>query len=230
LPYDDVDFSRVLDAFASRGLIVKYEAKPNSSKVLLEMFGYIPTWSKHQFVNNKERPSEIPPPPSNTDKGIDFQEVDATATRSSRDTDATVTRSSRVSEFGVKELELELERKGTGTYKGLSAKSAPFVLPEWIPEKPWNDYLEMRRRLKKPATKRAMELAVKELEKLADQGQSPKLILEQSIINSWQGIFPLRNGGSNGTGNQSAKPDPNTRFERNLKNLGVHPKVDGDPS
>ena len=55
LPYDDLDFSRVLDALATRGLIVKYACGD-------DLFGCIPTWRKHQVINNRERKSEIPEP------------------------------------------------------------------------------------------------------------------------------------------------------------------------
>lgn len=55
LPYDDVDFSRVLDALVSRGSIVKYAIDGKE-------YGCIPSWLTHQVINNRERPSDIPPP------------------------------------------------------------------------------------------------------------------------------------------------------------------------
>ena len=56
LPYDDVDFSRVLDALASRGFIVRYTS-------LTDSLGYIPTWKDHQYINGKEPKSILPSPP-----------------------------------------------------------------------------------------------------------------------------------------------------------------------
>jgi hypothetical protein len=53
LPYDSIDFSRVLDALATRSFLVKYE-------VAGEVYGCIPSWKKHQVVNNKEMESELP--------------------------------------------------------------------------------------------------------------------------------------------------------------------------
>lgn len=53
LPYDDVHFSRVLDALATRGFIVRY-VRGNAE------FGWIPSWSEHQVINNKEGVSTIP--------------------------------------------------------------------------------------------------------------------------------------------------------------------------
>jgi len=55
LPFDNVDFSRVLDALWSRGYIEKYKSKN-------EFFGFVPTWLDHQFVNNRETESVLPNP------------------------------------------------------------------------------------------------------------------------------------------------------------------------
>jgi hypothetical protein len=55
LPYDDCDFSAVLAALAGAGLIVKYESGG-------EMFGHIPSWTKHQVINQREAQSKIPAP------------------------------------------------------------------------------------------------------------------------------------------------------------------------
>ena len=70
LPYDHLDFSRVLDALTTRGFIVKYLSGGAT-------YGYIPGFLKHQVINNRERPSELPSP----------QKAD-TSTRDPRVTDA----------------------------------------------------------------------------------------------------------------------------------------------
>lgn len=81
----------------------------------------------------------------------------------------------------------------------------PVLLPTWIPVQPWKDFLEMRSKLRKPVTtQRAVELLIARLGKLRELGDDPRSVLEQSIENSWQGIFPLRregrrNGASSGT-------------------------------
>lgn len=61
------------------------------------------------------------------------------------------------------------------------------------------DYLEMRRQIKKPMTERAIELAMKKLAELSalpfSGGMDNDLairILNQSVMNSWQGLFPLK--------------------------------------
>lgn len=55
LPYDDCDFSRVLDALTTRGFLVKYASNGTD-------FGWIPSFETHQVINNRERESILPNP------------------------------------------------------------------------------------------------------------------------------------------------------------------------
>lgn len=55
-----------------------------------------------------------------------------------------------------------------------------------------NDFIEMRKKNKKNMTERALELMLRKLDGLADNEVDKKLILNQSIENCWQGIFPLK--------------------------------------
>lgn len=74
----------------------------------------------------------------------------------------------------------------------LFPKPAPVEYPEWLPLPDWNNYREMRKKTKKPMTKEAERLAIRKLDELRSNGQSPAAVLEQSIFNSWQGLFPLK--------------------------------------
>lgn len=65
-------------------------------------------------------------------------------------------------------------------------------IPEWVDKQAWKDFTDMRKRLRKPLTEAAIKLTISELEKLKAQGHDPKMVLNQSVMNSWQGIFPLR--------------------------------------
>lgn len=59
--------------------------------------------------------------------------------------------------------------------------------------KAFADYVEMRKQIKKPLTERAIELAQKKLEELSKGDNDVSiLILEQSVMNCWQGLFPLK--------------------------------------
>jgi len=74
LPYDDVDFSRVLHALSTRGYIVHYASESGE-------YGCIPSWNKHQVINNRETASILP-------QFIEGTEiVDASPTREARVTE-----------------------------------------------------------------------------------------------------------------------------------------------
>jgi len=60
-------------------------------------------------------------------------------------------------------------------------------------KKTWKDFIEMRVKIRKPMTVRAGEMLINELTKLSDNEDTQIAILNQSIMNSWQGVFPLKN-------------------------------------
>lgn len=57
----------------------------------------------------------------------------------------------------------------------------------------FNDFLEMRKKIKKPVTERAVELLKTKLWKLAEKNKETALkIINQSIVNSWQDFYALK--------------------------------------
>ena len=87
--------------------------------------------------------------------------------------------------------------QGTGRVKGQGKGVTPHTprsvpLPDWVPAKAWDAYVAMRKALRKPITAGAVELALRELDKLRQQGQDPVAVLEQSTLRSWQGIFAVK--------------------------------------
>jgi len=53
LPYDTVDMAKVLEVLVERGFIKKYQHQG-------EWYGCIPSWLRHQYINQREAASEIP--------------------------------------------------------------------------------------------------------------------------------------------------------------------------
>lgn len=96
LPYDAIDFSRVLDALLTRGFLVKYACGS-------DVFGFIPSFTKHQVINNKEKASALPEP-------ILDKDSNAWTTRESRDNDASL-QGSRGREGKGKERNMEGDRE-----------------------------------------------------------------------------------------------------------------------
>ena len=53
LPYDNVDFDAIMEALNRAGFIDKYEVEGRT-------FGCVPSFSRHQVINNREQDSSIP--------------------------------------------------------------------------------------------------------------------------------------------------------------------------
>lgn len=54
-----------------------------------------------------------------------------------------------------------------------------------------DEFLEYRKNIRKPMTDKALELMVKKLKEMTGNPEEQIEILNQSIMNGWQGIFPL---------------------------------------
>lgn len=91
--------------------------------------------------------------------------------------------------------------------------------PEWIPKETWNAYLEMRKTIKKPLkTEAGIKLATNKLQKLKERGYDPKEVLEQSIFNSWQGLFEIRKECMQNRNKQEQLQDKNIEVAKNWFN------------
>ena len=62
-------------------------------------------------------------------------------------------------------------------------------------------FVDFRKKIKKPMTDHAVDLMLKKLDKMTDSTDGKIAILNQSILNGWQGIFPLKDGGTYGQNN-----------------------------
>lgn len=73
------------------------------------------------------------------------------------------------------------------------------------------EYIDFRKKIKKPMTDRAIQLAVGKLQKMSSIVDEQIAIIEQSIMNGWQGLFPLKDDKNDKT---SAKGKNNNNFNR----------------
>ena len=108
--------------------------------------------------------------------------------------DSLAQKESKVKESKVKESKVK-ESKVNKTHRENPRR--------YYPDEPLNqtflDFIEMRKKIKKPMTDRAIELAMKKLKNLSTPSFSDSMdndvaieILEQSIMNCWQGLFPIK--------------------------------------
>ena len=59
---------------------------------------------------------------------------------------------------------------------------------------PLKEYIKMRKAIKKPITTHGLELAIAKLKGLSKNINEQVEIVNQSVMNSWQGLFPLKDG------------------------------------
>jgi len=180
LPHDSCDFSRVLDALATRGFVVKYSDGR-------EEYACIPTWHTHQIINNRESPSGIPEPPKN-------KKVKARVPHAS----GTPLNPAQGEGKGR-------EGKGNGKEGDATPPAPLFSFPEWVRADTWLAFEQMRKRIKKPLTDESAKRIIARLQKWRGEGQDVEEILSRSIENEWQGIWPLEETNGKGKNNGSAQ-------------------------
>jgi hypothetical protein len=72
------------------------------------------------------------------------------------------------------------------------SESETLQLPEWINKESWQAFEAMRKKIKKPMSLRAAKMIIRSLENLRHDGDDPNLVLDQSELNSWQDVYPLK--------------------------------------
>ncbi len=91
LPGDQCDIEMLADELVSAGLVMTYEINGQT-------FAEIPTFAKHQVINNRESASTITARVTDATTTREQRVTDATTTREQRVTDATTTREARVTD------------------------------------------------------------------------------------------------------------------------------------
>jgi len=81
-----------------------------------------------------------------------------------------------------------------------------FSIPSWISQEAWEGFAEMRKRKRAPLTQRACSMVVKELTKLRSEGHDANAVLDQSTLNSWTAVYPVKAGKSGSPAAQRSAP------------------------
>lgn len=204
LPYDDVDFDRVLNALHQYGFIVKYSVDG-------EVFGCIPSWSDHQTVNIREPESKIPSPQLDTSstvpvlyrnipahdenvfvrvegkgregKGKEGERVDVSTL--SADADPVLISSSANSIDGQTLESLQTNKKAAPRHAKLPTLPDTLATPAMASA--WQDWLQHRIEIRKPLRPTG---AKKQIAKLVEMGPERALAaLSHSMAQGWTGIY-----------------------------------------
>lgn len=120
-----------------------------------------------------------------------------------------------------KEIEIESETEKEGKTPRRKSKnerdSAPYVADDDL-NNAIIAFIDYRKKIKKPMTDRAIQLLINELNKLSPDIVTQIEILNQSILNGWQGVFPLKK--------QSQKPTRQEAAPNWMKNRGQQNNYD----
>jgi hypothetical protein len=168
LPYDDINFSVILDALMSKGFVKRYSVDGVT-------YGFIPSFPRHQVINNREQASSIPPfdQELTRESGVDDACRDALKSRESGVGHACKGEGKGKEWKGRegKEDKLELE---------LPFESDAFELA-------WSMWQEHRKEKKKKLTQSTASMQLKEMKEI---GESRAIsMINYSIKNGWTGLF-----------------------------------------
>lgn len=169
----------------------------------------IPNWEKHQNTDGLDKIREQTR--KRVAKHRENQRLAIGCNVTSNDTvtpcNATEEEKEEEQEKEEKE-EKEQEKKEENNKK----KSASYVA-----DKELNDailaFIEYRKKIRKPMTERAIQLMIDKLQELSPVINEQIEILNQSILNGWQGIFPLKNNQSGTYSNAGTTAEKKGRLD-----------------
>ena len=142
--------------------------------------------------------------------------------------DRAVTDASRVTVTDVTRTDTDTDTDTDTEQKQKQTPSpAATALPEWVDPDAWAGFAEMRKRIRAPLTKRAIELTLRELDKLRATND-PNEVLDQSTQNGWRGVFAIKTErGANHAGHRESAAERVRRLaiegeRRDRAAAGVH--------
>lgn len=107
-------------------------------------------------------------------------------------------------------LETTVGKKESKPKTGYEEIIDSYTANEDLKEALW-EFIKMRKLIKKPATDRALKGIMNKLDTLAITDTDKIAILDQSITNSWQGVYPLKQ--DNGGGNNGNNGEDGSKYE-----------------
>ena len=145
----------------------------------------IPNWEKHQNTEGMEKIREQTR--KRVAKHRENQRL-ALACKDNATCNVTVTEGNATEEEKEDEKEKDKDKEEK---KEKKQKAAPYVADDDL-NNAIIAFIDYRKKIKKPMTERAVQLLIKELNKLSSDIVTQIEILNQSILNGWQGVFPLK--------------------------------------
>lgn len=86
----------------------------------------------------------------------------------------------------------DTDTKGKRQLNQTKGEAPQVELPSWIKPDTWADFTAMRKTIKKPLTAQAVTRMLNKLHTMHAEGHDIEACLNQSILNNWQDVFPMR--------------------------------------
>lgn len=173
MPYDSHDFSRVLDALVTRGFVCRYACGSDE-------YGLIPTFPRHQVINNREKASSFPR--VEQAEKVYGNENNELPTQEARVNDASTTRHGNVQGEGKgREGEQEGEGEGTRRPRGWLA----LLVELGAEESHASDWLKVRKTKRAAVTDTVLDGIKREA---AKAGMTFGQAIQSCAENAWQGF------------------------------------------
>ena len=166
LPYEQIDFEVILKILTDNEFIVKYEVDGKT-------YGFVPSFGRHQVINNREQESSLPPYHQ-----PDLFSSDLTRVNTGESTGET-TRADACSGEGK-----EGKRKGRKE-GGAVALDLPFESEEF--RDAWQSWETYRKEKKKPLTQSTIKLQLKKIEGIGEARAIE--MITNSILKSYEGLY-----------------------------------------
>jgi hypothetical protein len=164
LPYEQIDFEVILKILTDNEFIVKYEVDGKA-------YGFVPSFSRHQVINNREQESSLPP----------YHQPDLFSTE--------LTRVNTGESTGESTRADACSGEGKGRKEGKGKEEIEMDLPfesEKFSEA-WDMWQGHRREKKKRLTKSTATMQLKAMEEIGEFRSIA--MIKYSIKNGWTGLF-----------------------------------------
>jgi hypothetical protein len=162
LPYDNIDFEIILDILHENSFIEKYEVDGKT-------YGCVPSFHRHQVINNREQESYLP----------SYHQPDLFSSDLTRVNTGETTRADACSGEGKE------RKEGKGKDSRVTAVNLPFESEDFA--EAWNDWVVYRKEKKKKLTPSTIKM---QLKKLASVGEIRAIrMIAYSIEKGWEGLF-----------------------------------------
>lgn len=171
-----------LEALVKHGFIKTYTDGQKT-------YGFVPTFKEHQRVNGKEAQAPALYPKVEEMQEVEVSEALVKHRGSTREAIETTGREGNRKGIGREE---EVKSQAQKIEKSPPREAALITVPDFVDPASWFGFIEMRKKIKKPATTRAMEMLIKKLVMFHNAGHDANAILDQSTVNGWQDLYELK--------------------------------------